>query len=72
MGGMQLERRRYKRLSYEDRLRAEKMYKTGMSHAQIAEQLGVTRSTIYRDYKRGLDSKTHTYSAQLAQQNLFR
>ena len=48
-----MERRKYKRLSYEDRLRAEKMYKTGMSIAQVAEQLGVTRSTIYRDYKRG-------------------
>lgn len=69
---MQLERRKYKRLSYEDRLRAEKMYKTGMSIAQVAEQLGVTRSTIYRDYKRGLDNRTHTYSAELAQQNLFR
>ncbi|WP_275532676.1 helix-turn-helix domain-containing protein [Eubacterium sp. An11] len=69
---MQLERRKYKRLSYEDRLRAEKMYKTGMSIAQVAEQLGVTRSTIYRDYKRGVDNRTHTYSAELAQQNLFR
>ena len=67
-----MERRRYKRLSYEDRLRAEKMYKTGMSIAQVAEQLGVTRSTIYRDYKRGVDNRTHTYSAELAQQNLFR
>ena len=48
------------------------MYKTGMSIAQVAEQLGVTRSTIYRDYKRGEDNRTHTYSAELAQQNLFR
>lgn len=65
-------KRKYKKMTYDDRLKAEKMYKMGMTITQVAEQLDFTRSTIYRDYKRGLDKENHTYSAQVAQQNLFR
>lgn len=64
-----MERKKYKRLRYEDRQTIEKMLKAGDSVAVIAGALGVHRDTIYKEFNRsGTDQKT--YSADVAQATL--
>ena len=46
-------RRRYKQLTRTDRLRIETLSKAGHKPKEIAEEIGVHRSTIYREFKRG-------------------
>ena len=62
--------RKYKRISYEDRKKIEKLYKYGDSHQQIADVIGVSRITIYREKKRGWDEDTKSYNADTAQRCL--
>ena len=45
--------RRFKQLTKADRLKIEALHKAKHTPAEIAEQLGVHRSTIYRELKRG-------------------
>lgn len=45
--------RRFKHLSYNDRLKIEAMDNAGRTPKEIAEKLGVHISTIYRELKRG-------------------
>ena len=47
-----MEKRKYKRLHYEDRQTIEAMSKQGSSVKDIAEALGTHRDTIYREFKR--------------------
>ena len=64
-----MERKKYKRLRYEDRQTMEKMLKAGDSIAVIAGALGVHRDTIYKELTRcGADQ--HTYTAAAAQATL--
>lgn len=59
--------RKYHRLTFEERKKAEKLYKNGCSQAEVANQLGVARSTMYREYRRGINSNTQNYEAELGQ-----
>ena len=45
--------RRFKQLTKADRLKIEALDKAGHKPSEIAEQIGVHRSTIYRELKRG-------------------
>lgn len=59
-----------------DRRALEEKYNRGISIRQIAEDLGVNLSTIYKELKRGDTGKEDVngragYSAELAQRNLF-
>lgn len=64
-------RKKYHRLTFEERLKAEKLYKKGLSDAKVAEMIGVTRATMHRERKRGTDPKTNMYDADLAQRSIF-
>ena len=56
-----MEKRKYKRLHYEDRQTIEAMSKQGSSVKDIAEALGTHRDTIYREFKRcGATLETYT------------
>ena len=61
-----MEKRKYKRLHYEDRQTIEAMSKQGSS---IAEALGTHRDTIYREFKR-CNATLKTYTAAAGQQAL--
>lgn len=68
-------RRRFRHLSWTDRIKIETMLKTGHTVREIAEEIGVHISTIYREVKRGVfehlntDWTTETrYSPDIAQQ----
>lgn len=71
------EKQKKKYVDYDDRIRIELLYNTEKNKpAQIAEKLGYSERTIYRELARGycenLDSELRTkrvYSAQLAQQD---
>ena len=58
--------RKYKRISYEERKRIEKMYKNGVNVRLIAEDIGVAHTTLYRELKRG-EGDDGEYNAELAQ-----
>ena len=58
--------RKYKKITYSDRRRIEKMYKNGVDVAMIALDIGVARQTIYREIKRGQD-ENGDYNADVAQ-----
>lgn len=45
--------RRFKQLTKADRLKIEALDKAGRKVKEIAEQIGVHQSTIYRELKRG-------------------
>ena len=65
----EVERKKYKRLRYEDRQEMEKMLKAGDSVAAIAAVLGVHKDTIYKELTRcGADRQT--YTAAVAQATL--
>lgn len=63
--------RKYHRLTFEERLEVEKLYKKGLSDAKVAEMIGVSRMTMNRERKRGTDPKTNMYDADLAQRSIF-
>ena len=48
-----MKRRRFKHLSWNDRLRIESGLKHGLSVQAIADEIGVHRNTIYNEVKRG-------------------
>ena len=58
--------RKYKKITYSDRRRIEKMYKNGVDVDMIALDIGVARQTIYREIKRGQD-ENGDYNADVAQ-----
>ena len=64
-----MEKRKYKRLHYEDRQTIESMSKQGSSVKDIAEALGTHRDTIYREFKR-CGTTLETYTAKAGQQAL--
>ena len=45
--------RKYKHLTFTDRLRIDLMIRNGMKPCAIAKELGVTHATIYTELKRG-------------------
>lgn len=68
-------RRGFRQLKWEDRIRIETMLKAGHRVVEIAEMLGVHRSTIYNELKRGQYVHTNTdlteevrYSPEIAQE----
>lgn len=66
---------KYKYLDFADRKRLAALYLSGDRPADIAEGLGVTTATIYRELKRGdtgkLDrNQRHEYNPVLAQQTV--
>ena len=64
--------RKYKSITYQDRIIIEKMYKKGCSHQQIADVIGVDRMTMYREKKRGWNEESQSYDAEKAQRELRR
>lgn len=64
-----MEKRKYKRLRYEDRQTIEAMSKQGSSVKEIADELGTHRDTIYREIKR-CGATLGTYTAAAGQQAL--
>ena len=68
---------KYRRLTWIDRLRIEKLYNSGSTYRAIASTLGRSVSCIHREVKRGLydhlDGATwltvKRYSAQIAQED---
>lgn len=69
--------KKYKRMTWEDRLKIEALYNAGHTYRFIAEQTGFTAAAIHYEVKRGLythlDWKTYDYvqrySAQIAHEN---
>ena len=67
----------YRRLTWIDRLRIEKLYNSGSTYRAIASALGRSVSCVHREVKRGLydhlDGATwltvKRYSAQIAQED---
>lgn len=59
---------RYNRLTYADRKLLESLLKRNTKVSSIAEIIGCTRSTIYRELKRVQPEQP--YSADVAQQTL--
>lgn len=49
-----MKRRRFRHLTWNDRLRIEAGLKHGLTQQQIADEIGVHRNTIYNEIKRGL------------------
>lgn len=65
--------RRYRFLSYEDRLKIEDMLKNNMSVVAIAGELGMTRAAIYAELRKvGKAKDQKSYSADEAQKQLRR
>lgn len=63
-------RKQYKKLTYADRQKKERMSGKGIAIKAIALETGVHISTIYKEIQRGTDSEGH-YKAELAQKALF-
>lgn len=55
-----MKRRRFKHLTWNDRLRIESFLKCKMSVQEIADEIGVHRNTIYNEIKRGLTPQRTT------------
>ncbi len=62
-------RKKTKRLRYEDRVIIERMSKAGKKVADIANEIGVHRDTIYKEFTRCGATK-ETYSAEKAQREI--
>lgn len=62
-------RKKTKRLRYEDRVIIERMSKAGKKVADIANEIGVHRDTIYKEFTRCGAAK-ETYSAEKAQREI--
>lgn len=63
-------RKRYKKLTYADRQKIERMVAQGQKPKDMANATDVSSQTIYRELQRGKD-KDGKYKAQIAQQSLF-
>lgn len=68
--------RKYRRMTYTDRLRIEKLFNSGCSYRAIAKRLGFAVSSIHYEVKRGLYvhrnhnwTETPKYSATIAEDN---
>lgn len=72
-GGIKLNRK-YRYINFPDREKIEKMSKAGESLQAIADEIGVSVSTVYRELHRGCtdDKKKmrYAYSAKKAQETL--
>lgn len=66
-----MERRVYHRITFSERQTAEKLYKNGFTNPQVASVIGVHRSTMYSEFKRGYNPETKMYEAERAQQAIF-
>ncbi len=64
-----MDKRKYKRLHFEDRQKIEEMQAAGSSVKEIADELGTHRDTIYREFKR-CGAVLGTYKAAAGQQAL--
>ncbi|MCI2057235.1 MAG: helix-turn-helix domain-containing protein [Oscillibacter sp.] len=69
-------RKNYKYLSLDDRKELARLWRKGENVASIAEALGCTMATIYKELKRGYDGTTdknlrNSYDPTLAN-NVFR
>ena len=62
-------RKKTKRLRYEDRVIIERMSKAEKKVADIANEIGVHRDTIYKEFARCGATK-ETYSAEKAQREI--
>lgn len=64
--------RKYKRLLYQDRKRIEQLCREGEKAAEIADELGVHKATVYHELARGGADKGNysLYNAEEAQKNL--
>lgn len=62
-------RKKTKRLRYEDRVIIERMSKAGKKVADIANEIGVHRDTIYKEFTRCGATK-EMYSAEKAQREI--
>lgn len=62
-------RKKTKRLRYEDRVIIERMSKAGKKVADIANEIGVHRDTLYKEFTRCGATK-ETYSAEKAQREI--
>lgn len=64
--------RKYKRLTYSDRLEMEKLTKAERSPTEIATVIGISVQTVYRELKRGraTGQTVSSYSADAAQLRL--
>lgn len=70
------EKKKWKQLTFGQRLKIEALHKAKLSNAEIAEQIGCTRQTVWRELKRGAYEHTRgddlstkiAYSPELAQQ----
>lgn len=69
-----MQERKYKRITYQDRLKIEALFNASVSVVKIAEELGFHHSCVYRELKRGYyEYKNHDwtytkkYSADRAQ-----
>lgn len=68
--------RQYKHLNLADRQKIAALYGKGVGAAEIGEELGIARSSVYRELQRGFTgSMDHNgraeYSAELAQRKQF-
>lgn len=52
-GELRMKRRRFRHLSWDDRLRIEAGLKHGLTQQEIADEIGVHRNTVYNEIKRG-------------------
>ncbi|MDD3347514.1 helix-turn-helix domain-containing protein [Oscillibacter sp.] len=50
--------RQFRTIEFEDRKTIASMYEGGVRTADIADQIGVSRSTVYTELKRGQDGVT--------------
>jgi IS30 family transposase len=59
-----LQMRKYKQISKEQRFKMDALLKEAISKSRIAEQLGVDRSTIYRELKRNQGNRGHYHASK--------
>lgn len=62
--------RKYKKLTYQDRLYLQSEHEKGVPVTKIADELKVHRQTIYREIARG--TLRGKYDAEYAQKQIFR
>ncbi len=60
------QRKKYKRLSFNDRKKIEKLNESGRTVDEIAMIIGVHSATMYREFKRGGEP----YKAEVAQRSI--
>lgn len=60
-------KRKYTRLRYVERKKIEQLFASGKSVAEVADELGTHRDTIYKELKRCGQTRQN-YKADMAQQ----